>query len=155
VSDEASKRNWLTGFLGIDIADEEAGSDVSLLAIWLAAKETVDIGLGRLQAVLREFGDPELDQIAELGLNAVTDKSSVGLMVALRGRHGPRRPGQAGQGDPELSFVSEGKHHRPIDRRQPVRRLAVLEGHARRRARFARPPHCRLTGAPHHGSIAQ
>ena len=84
MSDEASKRNWLTGFLGIDIADEEAGSDVSLLAIWLAAKETVDIGLGRLQAVLREFGDPELDQIAELGLNAVTDKSSVGLMVALR-----------------------------------------------------------------------
>jgi hypothetical protein len=55
-----------------------------LLPVWLEAKETVDERLGRMQGALREFDDPDLNRIAEMGLNGVTGRSSVGLMAALR-----------------------------------------------------------------------
>ena len=55
-----------------------------LLPLWLDAKDEVDSKVGRLQGSLRGVGDPDLDRIAEFGLNGVTGTSSVGLMVALR-----------------------------------------------------------------------
>ena len=87
MADETAKRDWVARVLGVQIGTTEAGGqaeDGPLLPIWLDAKDVVDTQLGKFQQALRGFGDPDLDRIAEFGLNGVTGTSSVGLMVALR-----------------------------------------------------------------------
>ncbi len=83
---DAPKRTWLSRVLGVDLPQPDSGP---LLPVWLTAKETVEVRIGQLQVALRGFDDPDLDRIAEFGLNGITDKNSVGLMVALREADAP------------------------------------------------------------------
>jgi hypothetical protein len=97
MADDAAKRGWLARVLGTNGATSGTAREGPLLPLWLDAKEAVDAQLARLQQTLHGFGDPGLDRIAEFGLNGITGKSSVGLMVALReadapgADHGARR----------------------------------------------------------------
>lgn len=53
------------------------------LVIWRDAKESCDIGIGALQTALREFEHPDLERIAELGLNGLTNGLQTQLMIAI------------------------------------------------------------------------
>lgn len=53
------------------------------LEIWNEAKSQTDTAIGRLQERLKQEGNPELDRIAEYGLNGVTEGNQVGLMKRL------------------------------------------------------------------------
>jgi hypothetical protein len=88
MADEAAKRAWIGRVLGVTAGSADAPHG-PLLPLWLDAKDEVDAKLGHLQGSLRGFGDPDLDRIAEFGLNGVTGTSSVGLMVALREADAP------------------------------------------------------------------
>jgi hypothetical protein len=83
MADDAKKRAWVARVLGVRIP-EPKNDGTPLLPLWLEAKEQVDGAIGRLQGTLRGFDDPDLTRIAEFGLNGITGRASVGLMVALR-----------------------------------------------------------------------
>ena len=69
--------------LGVS-AGSRAATSPSLLSIWRDAKERVDGNIGALQASMRKMtGVPQLAKLADSGLNGLTDKRSVGMMVAL------------------------------------------------------------------------
>jgi len=83
--DDTEKRDWLNRVLGIQLSSSDDGrSPGPLMPLWLDAKEEVDARLGKLQSSLRGYDNPDLDRIAEFGLNGVTGTRSVGLMTALR-----------------------------------------------------------------------
>ena len=88
MADEAAKRAWVERVLGVQM-DAPGDQTGPLLPLWLDAKDEVDGRLGQLQGALRGIGHPDLDRIAEFGLNGVTGRSSVGLMVALREADAP------------------------------------------------------------------
>lgn len=90
----AEQDDWIYRVLGVDAVDgpapslAELGLDVS--DVWSSAREAfnrasdeVDGQVTALQAALREDADPELDDIAELGLNAMTGSTRVPLQAAL------------------------------------------------------------------------
>ncbi len=83
---------WVRRVLGVALpgGGVEEGAPVlapgaKLLPFWMAAKEAVDSHITQLQASLREFDDPDLNQVAEFGLNGITTRQSVAMMAALRG----------------------------------------------------------------------
>ena len=51
---------------------------------WSSAIEAVDGQISKLQAVLKSSDDPELVEIAEFGLNAITGNHKVSIMAAIR-----------------------------------------------------------------------
>ena len=51
---------------------------------WDRAVETVDAQIAQLQRVLKSSEDPELVQIAEFGLNAITGNHKVMIMASIR-----------------------------------------------------------------------
>jgi hypothetical protein len=61
------------------------GSDglPNLLEIWRDAKESVDVGITKLQASMRKHPLAALGRIADAGLNGITDKAGVGMMTAV------------------------------------------------------------------------
>ena len=64
-------------------AAPEATQSVDVLEIWRDAKESVDEGITKLQAKLRDNDDPTLSRIADLGLNGVTEGNQTALAKAL------------------------------------------------------------------------
>lgn len=52
-------------------------------ALWAQARDSVNEQIEALRGHLRGVDDPELQRIAEFGLNGATGKLSVGLMAAL------------------------------------------------------------------------
>ena len=84
MADDSQKRAWVARVLGARVPERGTGEGKPLLPLWLDAKEEVDGAIGRLQGRLRGFNDPDLTRIAEFGLNGITGRASVGLMVALR-----------------------------------------------------------------------
>jgi hypothetical protein len=82
---DKEKRDWLNRVLGIQLGGSDGGKSIGpLMPVWLDAKEEVDARLGKLQSSLRGYDNPDLNRIAEFGLNGVTGTRSVGLMTALR-----------------------------------------------------------------------
>ena len=80
---------WVERVLGVAV---QAGSEPSVsgsndvqaaIAAWREASEAVDSQIEALAQALRQTGDPELADIAEFGLNAVTGDHKVPLMAAL------------------------------------------------------------------------
>jgi hypothetical protein len=65
-------------------AEDFRASWQSARAAWQDASDRVDEQLSALRRVLLASGDPELGQIAEVGLNAVTGNNRVRLMAAIR-----------------------------------------------------------------------
>jgi hypothetical protein len=71
-------------------ADAQAASEASVsptkkdvLAIWRSAKESTDEGISALQIALKGFGHTDLDQIADKGLNGMTEGNQVAMIKAL------------------------------------------------------------------------
>ncbi|MDE2007213.1 MAG: hypothetical protein KGI51_11645, partial [Rhodospirillales bacterium] len=84
------KRAWVARVLGVRMpVPGGPRAEGPMLPMWLDAKDRVDGAIGKLQSALRGFKDPDLDRIAEMGLNGVTGRASVGLMVALREADAP------------------------------------------------------------------
>lgn len=54
-----------------------------LLTLWQGAREIADRGVVALQGALRGLGVPELDRIADAGLNGVTEGNQTALMAAM------------------------------------------------------------------------
>lgn len=54
-----------------------------VLPIWNDAKESVDSGISSLQTALKTYKHPDLDVIADKGLNGVTKGNQVAMMKAL------------------------------------------------------------------------
>ena len=98
---------WVHRVLGVNTSAGVQDGDASspMLPIWLDAKDEADKQIGALQQALRGFDDPDLQRIAEFGLNGVTGKSSVGLMVALREAD---QPGGGGEARVKLGEAIEG-----------------------------------------------
>ncbi|MEM9147946.1 MAG: hypothetical protein AAGC57_17325 [Pseudomonadota bacterium] len=61
--------------------EEDDGGDP--MVAWRNAKELTDGDLGNLQAALSGFPDPNLQRIAEFGLNGVADENGKGRQVAM------------------------------------------------------------------------
>lgn len=53
------------------------------MTIWNSAKESTDAGITALQSALKGIPDPDLERIAEFGLNGVTEGNQVALMKHL------------------------------------------------------------------------
>lgn len=66
--------------LGLEIADVWQGA----VAAFRAASAEVDEQIRQLQAALRETDDPDLHDIADSGLNALTGNTRVPLMAAIQ-----------------------------------------------------------------------
>jgi hypothetical protein len=76
--------SWILAVLDVDVtAIAAAAASGKLTPIWTGAKERVDQGFDALQKALRAANDPDLLQLAEYGLNSITDRQSVKLMAAL------------------------------------------------------------------------
>jgi hypothetical protein len=58
-------------------------SGEELLALFRDAKETVDAGINRLQAAMRDTQNEDLVRIADIGMYGMTNGEGVGLMKAL------------------------------------------------------------------------
>jgi hypothetical protein len=84
---DAASQEWVKRVLGIDLPGAAQGGAVKrgapLMPIWLAAKEEVDTGIGKLQDALRQSDDEDLHAIAEFGLYGATRGQTVQLMAAL------------------------------------------------------------------------
>ncbi len=84
---DAVKQAWIERVLGIDLDDEEPDTEIpdwaTARGAWREASEAVDKQISGLQKALRDTGDPELVQIAEFGLNAMTDGYKTSLTAAL------------------------------------------------------------------------
>lgn len=98
------KAAWVQRVLGVTPGATGRGGDGALAArgwrqareAWTTASETVDRQIGAHQGVLRLTGDPELIEIAEFGLNAMTGGFKTRLLAALMDM-GDQDPAQAPQ----------------------------------------------------------
>jgi hypothetical protein len=82
--DDAAKHAWVKRALGLDVGS--GGQSPSLPAAitgWRRALETIDGQIPALQQRLRAAPDPELQQIAEFGLGAMTGSHKVKIQAAL------------------------------------------------------------------------
>ena len=68
----------------IVVAALSVGTWQTSTAALVAATETIDSQMSKLQSKLSSTGDPQLQRIAEFGLNAVTGNHKVRLMAAVR-----------------------------------------------------------------------
>lgn len=91
--------DWMQRVLGVTISREAPASGVgdpmddfgidlqdyakAVLAQFQQAGESVDAQVSALQAALREVDDPDLHEIADSGLNGLTNRTRVPLQAAL------------------------------------------------------------------------
>ena len=83
------RRDWIRRVLGGEIG--ASGGKPSLaeaIAAWQRALESIEGQIAALQQVLRASPDPELKEIAEFGLGAMTGSHKVKIQAALV--EGPR-----------------------------------------------------------------
>lgn len=62
---------------------EGTAPDADPLTIWNAAKEATDGAISALQSKIRQIPDPDLERIAEMGLNGITQGNQTALMKHL------------------------------------------------------------------------
>jgi hypothetical protein len=85
------KAAWLKRVLGVSVPGQGAAATTtgpgSALEVWRDAKARVDDGISQLQAACRSNKDPSLTavlkDVADKGLNGVTNRASVGMMAAM------------------------------------------------------------------------
>lgn len=65
-----------------EVADDHENAP-SLLPIWRKAKESTDGSISALQKALKGYAHPDLDRIADFGLNGITEGNQVAMMRAL------------------------------------------------------------------------
>lgn len=82
------------GLLAAEKGDASATPAGDPLETWRTAKEKVDVSISALQKALKGFSHPDLDRIAEFGLNGVSDGNQTAMNRALfefNGAQGPDR----------------------------------------------------------------
>jgi hypothetical protein len=84
---------------------------------WQDAIETVDSQISALQRALRETTDEELEEIAQYGMNAVTNNHKVPLMAALMEVGPGTAESLAKSGPKALAAVQAFKKHIESDAR--------------------------------------
>jgi hypothetical protein len=97
---DAAKHLWVKRVLGVDVPTGGRPSGLAeAVAGWQRALESVDGQIAALQQRLRPAPDPELQQIAEFGLGAMTGSHKVKIQAALldvqTGTGGARKAGAA------------------------------------------------------------
>ncbi|MEO0621673.1 MAG: hypothetical protein AAF183_05535 [Pseudomonadota bacterium] len=65
-----------------ETAEEEESRDP--MVVWRSAKEVTDVDLSALQSAISDIPDPNLQRIAEYGLNGITQEGSKGRQVAMQ-----------------------------------------------------------------------
>ena len=90
-----ARDEWLERVLGIKLRKTEGKTEgkaegkssgkprPKLAPIWVTAKEKIDQDIAKLQAKILEFGDEDLEQIAEFGLFGASDGQATALLKAL------------------------------------------------------------------------
>jgi hypothetical protein len=86
-------------------------------AAWQDAIEAVDSQISALQRALRETGDEELEEIAQYGLNAVTNNHKVPVMAAVMEIGSGSAESLAKSGPKALAAVQAFKKHIESDQR--------------------------------------
>ncbi len=83
---DAVRDEWVRRVLGVALPDAGAPVDRSVvhgaLKAWREASETVDAQVAQLQALLRNSDDPDLREISEFGMAALSGGNRTGLMAA-------------------------------------------------------------------------
>lgn len=79
------------------------------LTIWTTAKESTDSALSALQSKLRQFSDPDLERIAEHGLNGITEGNQTALMKHLIDF---RQAAPADRAKAGAALVAQGQEYR-------------------------------------------
>jgi hypothetical protein len=82
-TDTETRRAWITRILGVQFAPGGASDLPGAIAAWQSALEAVGAQITALQRVLRPEPDPDLQDIAEFGLGAMTGSHKVKLQAAL------------------------------------------------------------------------
>lgn len=78
------KNAWVGRVLKFSLPPKSSGGGrIDPLVTWREAKDSVDEHLNDLAAELREFDDPDLTRIADLGLFSIGKGESVALMKGL------------------------------------------------------------------------
>lgn len=80
-------------------------------SVWRDASDTVDSQITKLQNVLKQSGDDELEDIANLGLNALTGNFKVSLMTAIREIDTGTSEARAKAARKALGIISEFRRH--------------------------------------------
>jgi hypothetical protein len=84
------RRDWIRRVLGFEIGASSGKPSVAeAVAAWQRALESIDGQIAGLQRVLRASPDPELKEIAEFGLGAMTGSHKVKIQAALVEVQGP------------------------------------------------------------------
>jgi hypothetical protein len=87
-----SQNDWIRTVLGVQPGTAEGGGSPEggltqrwpgIKSIWTRASDQVDAQLTALQTALRDSGDQDYREIAEMGLNGVTGNHKVRLMAGL------------------------------------------------------------------------
>jgi len=90
MSASQTQSDWVTRVLGVSPGSQQQDLPhdqrrwAAVKAIWFGASNAVDAQIAALQAALRDSGDPEYQEIAELGLNGVTGTFKVPLLAAMQ-----------------------------------------------------------------------
>jgi hypothetical protein len=82
----AVRSAWVLRVLGVSVPSgtgTAAGNLAPAIAGWKQALATVDAQIAGLQALLRQAPDPELNDIAEFGLNAMTGNHKIKILAEL------------------------------------------------------------------------
>jgi hypothetical protein len=83
-TDHSAQYAWIARVLGVASGPTSVSRDGGpLLPIWIEAKDTVGEQITKLQTVMRGTDFPLLRRIADAGLNGITGRLQVGLMVEL------------------------------------------------------------------------
>lgn len=71
------------GLKTVAASPSDATPDTDPLTIWNTAKEATDSAISALQNKIRQIPDPDLERIAEMGLNGITQGNQTALMKHL------------------------------------------------------------------------
>ena len=84
----AQQSDFIEKFIGVSQGSADAANgDITLaeepMKLWRVGKEATDKSLSALQSILKSKGMPDLDRIADFGLNGLSDRNQTQLMKAL------------------------------------------------------------------------
>jgi hypothetical protein len=148
--DDGKKHAWIARVLGIELAGQTSGipeppppppppgtakRPAPLLPIWIDASQRVNEAIEALRQALLADGDPDLRDIAELGLNDILDTETEPVVAALRGVDAAPRSAKARaaankaaaqfraylSGDEVVALIEDN----PLKVQVPLRRILV------------------------------
>ena len=103
------RRDWIRRVLGVEIGVRRGKHSLAeAIAAWQRALGSIDGQIAGLQRVLRASPDPELQEIAEFGLGAMTGSHKVKIQAALIEVQGPDTGGRKAAAAAKLVRAFQG-----------------------------------------------